>query len=96
VAREAAALDLLMAWDALAFVASGRLPVRGAQGSEAVREALALLEDMARPSLDPTRTEHAVAELLAHERLEVGPGGGIQAGAAAAEVSACRTAMSRW
>jgi hypothetical protein len=31
------------------------------------------------------RTEHALAELLAHERLEVGPGGGLQAGAAAAQ-----------
>lgn len=35
--------------------------------------------------LDPARAEHALAELHAHERLEVGPGGGMLVGAAAAQ-----------
>jgi hypothetical protein len=94
VAREASRFDRLMAWDVRGL---GRLPVRGTQGSAGGPRDLALLEDAAQPSLDPARAEHALAELHAHERLEVGPGGACTlVPRPRRKVSACHTAMSRW
>ena len=83
-----------MAWDP--FAASVAYQSGEPKGVQAVRETLALLEDAAQPSLDPARAEHALAELHAHERLEVGPGGVCTlVPRPRRKVSACHTAMTQ-
>jgi hypothetical protein len=70
VAREASRFDRLMAWDA--FAASFAYQSGEPKGVQAVRETSRCSKT--RRSHPWTRPEHALAELHAHERLEVGPG----------------------
>lgn len=62
VAREAAGFDAMGAWDALAFAASVAYKYGEPEGVQAVRETLALLDDVAQLALD--RTQRPAEEAL--------------------------------